>query len=82
MAEARPLVTVFSTTAEPAGETTLPAVFSAPIRPDVVRFVHTNMAKNKRQPYAVAPEAGHQTSAESWGKLIIIYIHIYFIYKH
>lgn len=73
MAEARPLVTVFSTTAEPTGETTLPAVFSAPIRPDVVRFVHTNMAKNKRQPYAVAPEAGMQTSAQSWGKLY--YLH-------
>lgn len=26
-----------------------------------------NMAKNKRQPYAVATNAGHQTSAESWG---------------
>jgi large subunit ribosomal protein L4e len=25
------------------------------------------MAKNKRQPYAVAENAGHQTSAESWG---------------
>jgi hypothetical protein len=25
------------------------------------------MAKNKRQPYAVSPKAGHQTSAESWG---------------
>ena len=45
----------------------LPAVFKAPIRPDVVNFVHTNMAKNKRQPYAVSRKAGHQTSAESWG---------------
>lgn len=45
----------------------LPAVFKAPIRPDVVNFVHTNMAKNKRQPYAVSSKAGHQTSAESWG---------------
>ena len=25
------------------------------------------MAKNRRQPYAVAENAGHQTSAESWG---------------
>ena len=25
------------------------------------------LAKNKRQPYAVASNAGHQTSAESWG---------------
>ena len=31
------------------------------------RFVHTGMAKNKRQPYAVSEKAGHQTSAESWG---------------
>lgn len=39
----------------------------APIRPDVVQFVHTNIAKNNRQAYAVSVEAGHQTSAESWG---------------
>merc|ERR1712036_32991 len=44
-----------------------PAVFKAPIRPDVVHFVHSNMAKNSRQPYAVHKHAGHQTSAESWG---------------
>lgn len=25
------------------------------------------MSKNKRQPYCVSKEAGHQTSAESWG---------------
>lgn len=31
------------------------------------RSVHTGMAKNKRQPYAVSEKAGHQTSAESWG---------------
>lgn len=45
----------------------LPAVFKVPIRLDVVQFVHTNMAKNKRQPHAVSRMAGHQTSAESWG---------------
>ena len=45
----------------------MPAVFKAPIREDVVHFVHTSMAKNKRQPYAVSRKAGHQTSAESWG---------------
>merc|ERR1712157_611269 len=38
-----------------------------PIRPDIVSFVYTNVAKNKRQPYAVSEKAGHQTSAESWG---------------
>lgn len=70
MAEARPLVSVYTVgaTAAQTGELPLPAVFSAPIRPDVVRFVHTNMAKNKSQPYAVYHQAGHQTSAQSWGK--------------
>jgi large subunit ribosomal protein L4e len=49
------------------GTVPLPAVLKAPIRPDVVNFVHTCMAKNKRQPYAVSRLAGHQTSAVSWG---------------
>uniref|UniRef100_A0A0A9X9C7 Large ribosomal subunit protein uL4 n=1 Tax=Lygus hesperus TaxID=30085 RepID=A0A0A9X9C7_LYGHE len=44
-----------------------PAIFNAPIRRDIVHFVHTNMSKNRRQPYAVSPEAGMQHSAKSWG---------------
>ncbi|OWK05340.1 hypothetical protein Celaphus_00002478 [Cervus elaphus hippelaphus] len=46
---------------------TLTAVVKAPIRPDAVNFVHTNLSKNNRQPYAVSELAVHQTSAESWG---------------
>lgn len=61
------MITIYDEAGENAGQTTLPAVFKAPIRPDVVSFVHTNMAKNKRQAYAVNKLAGHQTSAESWG---------------
>jgi len=66
---ARPLVAVRTADAkaEPAQHVTLPAVFTSPIRPDLVRDVHTSMAKNHRQPYAVSKYAGHQTSAESWG---------------
>merc|ERR1712183_781231 len=45
----------------------LPAVFKAPIRPDIVSFIHHEVAKNHRQSYAVNRDAGHQTSAESWG---------------
>ncbi|XP_052794705.1 60S ribosomal protein L4-B-like [Mya arenaria] len=65
---ARPLISVYNE----KGETTdinvsLPAVFKAPIRPDIVSFVHAEMKKNSRQPYAVSVKAGHQTSAESWG---------------
>jgi large subunit ribosomal protein L4e len=45
----------------------IPAVFTAPIRLDVVHHVFRDMNKNARQPYAVYDDAGHQTSAESWG---------------
>merc|ERR1711896_104294 len=64
---ARPTVTVQSTTDDADSSTQLPAVFLAPIRPDIVQFVHTSMNKNRRQAYAVNKDAGHQTSAESWG---------------
>ena len=68
MACARPLISVYSEKGESSGKNvTLPAVFMAPIRPDIVNFVHTNLRKNNRQPYAVSELAGHQTSAESWG---------------
>ncbi|SPC66053.1 probable RPL4A - ribosomal protein L4-A [Ustilago sp. UG-2017b] len=64
---ARPTVNVRGLDGAASGSLPLPAVFTAPIRPDVVQLVHTNVAKNKRQPYAVSSKAGHQTSAESWG---------------
>jgi len=65
---ARPLITVYTEKAEPSGRSVcLPAVFKAPIRPDIVNSVHFDMLKNTRQPYAVSDKAGHQCSAESWG---------------
>jgi large subunit ribosomal protein L4e len=68
LAAARPLITVYNEKSQPSGErVTLPAVFKAPIRPDIVSFIHSEMIKNRRQPYAVSEKAGHQTSAESWG---------------
>merc|ERR1719156_358583 len=61
---ARPVVSIQGAD----GKTTeLPAVFLAPIRPDIVQFVHTSMNKNKRQAYAVYAKAGYETAAESWG---------------
>lgn len=64
----RPVVSVIGLDGNTSAATnTLPAVFKTNIRPDVVRDVHTSMNKNNRQAYAVAKEAGHQTSAESWG---------------
>merc|ERR1712110_1094538 len=68
LAAARPLIGVHSDKNAPTGTTVcLPAVFKAPIRSDLVNFVHTNLRKNARQAYAVNRDAGHQTSAESWG---------------
>jgi large subunit ribosomal protein L4e len=64
---ARPLAQVYNGNGEVAGQVRLPDIFFTPIRNDVVQFVHTNIAKNRRQPYAVSRLAGHQTSAESWG---------------
>merc|ERR1711937_583511 len=64
---ARPVVTVQSTSDEAGKQVQLPAVFLAPIRPDIVTFVHTSMNKNRRQAYGVSLVAGHQVSAASWG---------------
>jgi len=66
-AAARPVLSVFDNDAQVVGQIALPAIFTAPIRPDVVTFVHTNMNKNNIQAHGVSRKAGHQTSAESWG---------------
>ncbi|GAA5853143.1 hypothetical protein JCM3766R1_005365 [Sporobolomyces carnicolor] len=63
----RPVVQVRSLEGESTSTLPLPAVFTAPIRSDVVAQIHKSIAKNRRQPYSVAENAGHQTSAESWG---------------
>ncbi len=68
MSVTRPQVSVYSTTGEVSkASVALPAVFKAPIRPDIVHSVFKGVNKNKRQAYAVSEKAGHQTSAESWG---------------
>ena len=66
MACAGPLISVYSEKGESSGKNvTLPAVFRAPIRPDIVNFVHTSLCKNNRQPYAVSELAGMDL-AVSW----------------
>jgi hypothetical protein len=66
---ARPLVSVYSDKNEPVGTpVSLPAVFKAPIRPDIVNFVHDNMAKNHRQPYSVNKDAG----TKKFCKLVVL----------
>jgi len=63
----RPYVKVYSDGKTSTKAVPLPGVFTAPIRSDIVQDVHMNLAKNRRQPYAVSKYAGHQHSAESWG---------------
>jgi len=69
LSTARPLISVYNEKGEEVKDQSLslPAVFKAPIRPDVVNFVHQQISFNHRQPYCVSEKAGHQTSAESWG---------------
>ena len=65
----RPVVSVYKkeNPSEVSDGVPMPAVFTAPIRNDIVEFVHTNMNKNARQAHGVHWKAGHQHSAESWG---------------
>jgi large subunit ribosomal protein L4e len=67
MAAARPLISVQGSDDAKQKQIVMPAVMLAPIRPDIVHFVHMNMDKNKRQAYAVKHMAGHGHSAASWG---------------
>ena len=64
----RPTVSVYSADSDKvAGSASMPTVFTAPIRDDLVQFCHSNMAKNRRQGRSVFWHAGHEPSAESWG---------------
>lgn len=70
MSLVRPVVSVYAAEdpSKASGKTVkLAPVFSAPLRPDLVRSVFTDISKNRRQAYGVSQLAGHQTSAESWG---------------
>ncbi len=74
-AASRPLATVYSLNGRPLKRAVkMPTVMLAPIRSDIVNFVHTQMAKNNRQPYGVqwnpGPKgriAGMKNSGKSWG---------------
>ena len=59
MASARPVVSVLDSADGTTVKSSLklPEVFTAPIRLDVVQHVQRDMAKNKRQAYAVSLEA-------------------------
>jgi large subunit ribosomal protein L4e len=65
----RPVVSVYKSdnAKEISGSIPMPGVFNAPIRNDLVHFVHSELAKNRRQGHAVFFKAGAEHSAESWG---------------
>lgn len=65
----RPTVSVFNHGDEKqiVKELRLPQVFLAPIRNDIVQFVHDQLANNTRQAHGVNMKAGMKHSAESWG---------------
>mmetsp|Transcript_52432 Transcript_52432/g.114707 ORF Transcript_52432/g.114707 Transcript_52432/m.114707 type:complete len:405 (-) Transcript_52432:71-1285(-) len=69
MATARPVVSVYNCEDPSTKKCTVPMpnALAMPLRPDLVRYVHTNMSKNKRQAYAVGHKVGYETAAESWG---------------
>ena len=68
MATARPVVSVYKSDDPSAksGTVPMPVVLTTPLRPDLVRYVHTNVSKNRRQAVAVTARAGYETAAESW----------------
>lgn len=65
----RPVVSVYKSdnAKEISGSVKMPGVFNTPIRNDLIHFVHSNLAKNRRQGHAVFHKAGQEHSAESWG---------------
>jgi large subunit ribosomal protein L4e len=65
----RPVVSLYSSESGKEKESgmAMPEVFSTPIRNDIVHYVHSRLAKNRRQGHAVFYKAGAEHSAESWG---------------
>jgi large subunit ribosomal protein L4e len=69
----RPLVTVYSSekidgkNLAKHSSVSLPDVFLAPIRTDIVNTIHTFQRFNLRHPHSLFKFAAQQTAAESWG---------------
>jgi len=69
MATARPVVSIYNyeKPTEKTGTLPMPQVLSSPLRPDLVRTIHTNVSKNRRQAVSVGAKVGYETAAASWG---------------
>lgn len=60
--------TIRTITGEKAGSVTLPAAFSEPFRPDIIRKAFSAERANLRQPYGPSRGAGMRHSVATWGK--------------
>jgi len=61
-------VNVYNLEGGVAGEASLPVMFHAELRPDIIRRAVTAIEANKRQPYAPKSTAGMRHSVQTWGK--------------
>jgi len=61
------VVSVFDLKGNVVGEVELPEIFSAPVRPDLIRRAVLALLTSRLQPKGTDPLAGLRTTAESWG---------------
>ncbi len=59
---------VYGVNGDVASQVDVPAVFSTPYRPDIIKKAVLAAAANKRQPYGPAKGAGMRHSVSTWGK--------------
>lgn len=61
------VVNVYDLEGNPVGAVELPEIFSAPVRPDLIRRAALALLTSRLQPKGTDPLAGLRTTAESWG---------------
>ena len=59
---------VYGINGDVASQVDVPAVFSTPYRPDIIKKAVLAAAANKRQPYGPSKGAGMRHSVSTWGK--------------
>jgi len=67
MSTAKKTATIYDLNGKPTTKTTLPTVFTTPLRPDVIKRAVLAIQSHRLQPQGRDPMAGKRTSAESRG---------------
>ena len=76
-------MTVYDDKGQSTGKSVvLPAVFRAPIRTDIVNFVHDQMRRNKRQAHAVSTKAGSSAWMSAGSQVIAALLILFQVNKH